>query len=64
VKVDPHFAPAHYTLAKIHILLRDNKAAVESLTNAFKLDPELMKQFKKDYPDLKSHRDFAPLLKK
>jgi len=60
----PNFAPAHYTLAKIHILLREHKSAVASLTRAFALDPQLMKQFKKDYPDLKSHRDFAPLLKK
>ena len=60
----PDFAPAHYTLAKIHILLHEHKAAVESLALAFSLEPQLMKQFKKDYPDLKSHRDFAPLLKK
>jgi tetratricopeptide (TPR) repeat protein len=51
-------------LAKIQILLRQHKAAVESLTKAFSQESDLMKQFKKDYPDLKSHRDFAPLLKK
>ncbi len=64
IKLAPHFAPAHYTLAKIQILLRQHKAAVESLTKAFSQEPDLMKQFKKDYPDLKSHRDFAPLLKR
>jgi tetratricopeptide (TPR) repeat protein len=64
VKEAPNYAPAHYTLAKIHILRREHKAAVESLSKAFSLDPQLTKQFKKDYPDLKSHRDFAPLLKK
>jgi hypothetical protein len=45
-------------------LLRQHQEAVQSLTAAFKLQPDLIKQFKKDYPDLKSHREFAPLLKK
>ena len=64
VKAAPQFAPAHYTLAKIQILLHEHKSAVQSLAKAFSLEPDLMKQFKKDYPDLKSHHDYAPLLKK
>lgn len=57
LQLDPGYAPAHYNLAAMQLVLGDRAEALASLAEALRLDPEFMKRQALKDPDLNPLRD-------
>ena len=64
VHITPESADSYYLRAKVLLVLNRAYEAVESLRNAFRLDPEKRKDFEKEFPGVKSIKEFKNLLRK
>ena len=61
---NPHSADSYYLRAKVLLVLNRNYEAVESLKSSFYLDPQKRKEFEREYPGVKSIKEFKNLLRK
>jgi len=64
VDVNPKSAESFYLRAKVLMVLNRNFEAVESLKNSFQLDPNMRRDFEREFPGVKTMKEFKNLLRK
>ena len=64
VEANPASAESFYLRAKVLMVLNRNFDAVESLKSSFRLDPNMRKDFEREFPGVKTMKEFKNLLRK
>ena len=64
VEANPKSAESYYLRAKVLLILNRPFEAVESLKNSFQLDPQKRKDFEREFPGVRSIKEFKNLLRK
>lgn len=64
VEANPHSAEPYYSRAKVLMVLNRQFEAVESLKTSFQLDPQKRQDFEREFPGVRSIREFKSLLKR
>ncbi|MBP1691260.1 MAG: hypothetical protein H6Q32_612, partial [Bacteroidetes bacterium] len=64
VEVNPQSADSYYLRAKVLLVLNRTYEAVESLKNSFTLNPQKRKDFEREFPGVRSIKEFKNLLRK
>jgi len=64
IELQPKWADPYYGRAKVLFLLRKTYDALESLKTSFQLDPDKKTSFEKEFPGVKSIKEFTNLLEK
>ena len=64
IELQPKWADPYYSRAKVLFLMRKTYDALESLKTSFTLDPKKKNMFEKEFPGVRSIKEFTSLLEK
>jgi tetratricopeptide (TPR) repeat protein len=64
IEANAHSADAFYLRAKVLLVLNRTFDAVESLKTSFTLSPQKRKDFEREFPGVRSIKEFKNLLRK
>ncbi|MBI3189922.1 MAG: tetratricopeptide repeat protein, partial [Ignavibacteriales bacterium] len=62
IEIKPQWGDAFYSKAKVLFLQRKTFDAIETLKKAFELNPENKKRFEREFPGVRSIKEFTNLL--
>jgi len=62
IEANPSSADPYYTRAKVLLVLNRTFDAIESLKQSFQLNPEKRREFEKEFPGVRSLKEFKKLL--
>jgi len=64
ITANPNFSDSYYCRTKVLLVLNRTFEALESLKHSFQLEPEKRKDFEREFPGVRSIKEFKNLLSK